>query len=194
MLRIFHAGKTVNRHLGRRSGIFLLAGLATLVVACGSADTEAPPEPIGNGPSNSAPVAAAPTQSVLPTPTVTPAAVSKETQATAPVAAAEETPEVASQETTSIVPSPTSSDSPVATPSSAGPSPTETAAVTTVDGDEGKMVQATPVPTVTPRPEWNIEDEAERTRANRFTSVWRVSRRSCPETASSRLTTRLSFP
>ena len=70
MPRVFHVGRTVSSHISRRFSIFLIAGAATLVVACGTSGTDAPPVAIGDGPSSAAvPAGAAPAQTAAPTPT-----------------------------------------------------------------------------------------------------------------------------
>ncbi|MCH8229720.1 MAG: DUF3179 domain-containing protein [Chloroflexi bacterium] len=90
----------MSSHISRRFSIFLIAGAATLVVACGTSGTDAPPVAIGDGPSNNpaVPAGAAPAQAAVPAPTQ------------------------------SAAPSETPSDTPVATPASSTPGPTEPAA------------------------------------------------------------------
>lgn len=145
MHKVFHVGQLMNGHVSRRLSFFLIAGAATLIVACGGGGPGAstPPAAVGDGPSSNAAVPAGAAPVQTETPAPTPTEVPRETPSDAPVT--------------------------TATPTSSDPGPTEPAA-SEEDPDEG--VQAVPDATSTSGPDWNIEDDAERSRAERMRTIW----------------------
>ncbi len=136
MPRVSQVGLTISSHISRRFSVFLITGVALLLVACGTADTDTPPAAAGDGSSGSAavPAGAAPTQVTEPNPTPT---------------------------------------TPPATSTPSDPDPVEPTAAAD-DQDDAAQAASDPTSTSGPAPgsEWNIEDDAERSRAVRLKSIW----------------------